>query len=322
MHKALRTGALVLVVAASLAAAVLLIVPSGPDADTGPQPPPRLAERDGQIVEALTGRPVVLRGANVMRGEWDRGLAHERRVLPLLRRWGGNVVVRGFAADPVLSGDRDYLEQLDELVLLAARTQLHLVLAWRSHQIDGEQPARPDDRAQQALGVLAGRYAARTHVAFALQVEPHDTPWTELRPRFESMVDAIREAAAPHVPLVMVPGTGYSRDVSHAVRDPVRRSGIVYKTHPYSPQADFASLFLAAHAAGLAVFVGEFGPVRGQMTLSDVRALLRLLEDRKIGWAAWVLDAEGGPALLADNATGATSTPYGALVQQAMERGQ
>ena len=57
--------------------------------------------------------------------------------------------------------------------------------------------------------------------------------WTTLRPLFESMVDAIRPAAAPSEPLVMIPGTNWSRDLNGAITDPIKRPNVVYKTHPY-----------------------------------------------------------------------------------------
>jgi len=47
------------------------------------------------------------------------------------------------------------------------------------------------------------------------------------------MVDAIRPAAAPSEPLVMIPGTNWSRDLNGAITDPIKRPNVVYKTHPY-----------------------------------------------------------------------------------------
>jgi hypothetical protein len=116
---------------------------------------------------------------------------------------------------------------------------MYVIFAWRSHGIHGDQPEMPDDSAQQALANLAQRYRGKPNVMYALQVEPHDVTWSQLQPRYVQMVDAIRTASAPYKPIIMVPGTDWSRDVSGAITSPVRRENVVYKSHPYNNQSQF-----------------------------------------------------------------------------------
>jgi hypothetical protein len=281
-----------------------------------------LSVRGRHIVDA-SGRPVILRGANVMHGEWAGHLDWERRAIPeFAANWKGNVLIRGFASQPVNDGDAGYLAQLDELVHLSDVHNLYLVLAWRAHATNGPQPPQPDAAAGAALAALSARYRARTHVAYALQVEPHTenrtvVAWAGLRPMFESMVDEIRAAAAPFEPLVMIPGTDWSRDLRGAIDDPVARPNVVYKTHPYNPSRDFQPLFGRAHDAGLPVFVGEFAPANAQqhthMTLDDVRDLMTFTRARGIGWAAWLLDYETHSLMNEEDLT--PTAPYGVLVR-------
>ena len=280
---------------------------------------PRLKTEGRRMVTDPGGHEVVLRGANIMGSEWDGSMDWERQAFPMLAgAWHGNVVVRGFAADAVNARDPTYLSWLDEYVALARANRVYLVFAFRSYAINGPQPRMPGRRAQAALAFLAQRYRDRSNVMYGLQVEPHDVGWRTLRPRFEAMVDAIDAAAAPHRPIVMVPGIEWARDVSPAIARPIRRANVVYNAHPYGPARDFRSHFGRAHEAGLPVFVGEFGeaPDLG-MAMSDVEALLEYTDKRRIGWAAWIFDSKGPPALLASR-DGTPTVPYGATVKAAM----
>jgi cellulase (glycosyl hydrolase family 5) len=280
---------------------------------------PRLKTQGSRLVTDPGGHEVVLRGANIMGSEWDGSMEWERQAFPMLAgTWHGNVVVRGFAADPVNARDATYLSWLDEYVALGEANRVYVVFAFRSYAVNGAQPRMPGRRAREALAFLVGRYRDRTNVIYGLQVEPHDVGWRTLRQRFEAMVDAIDAAAAPRRPIVMVPGIAWSRDVSPAIAAPVRRANVVYNAHPYGPARDFESHFGRVHAAGLPVFVGEFGeaPDLG-MAMSDVEALLRYTGKRRIGWAAWIFDSEGPPTLLASR-DGTPTIPYGLAVKAAM----
>jgi hypothetical protein len=278
------------------------------------------------------GDEVLLRGANVGHSDWqpDLNTAWEKRAIPQMgTAWHGTVVCRGFASTPVLDADPRYLAMLDAVVGLARAARMYVILAWRSHDINGDQPPRPDEQARQALTALATRYRGRSHVIYALQVEPHDdsgaggtTNWAALRPLFETMVDDIRSAAAPFQPLILIPGTDWSRDISGAITDPVARPGVVYKSHPYNPSSDFQALFGTAYDAGLPVFIGEFGPKQPDdpvnvMTMDDVRALLEFTRQRRIGWAAWLLDYETYPLMQSFDDLNPT-VPYGTTVQTQM----
>ncbi len=283
-------------------------------------------QTSGNKIVTPTGQEVILRGANIMRAEWDNNMSWEERAIPeLAQHWHGNVLTRGFASCPVKSGDADYLGRLDELVSLAQANRMYLILAWRSGCINGSQPPVPDDDAKEALGILADRYKSRSHVIYALQVEPNQigntiVDWASLRPLFETMVDVIRTKAAPSVPLIMIPGTDWSRDVSGAINDPVNRPNVVYKTHPYNPSSDFQNLFGVTHDAGLPVFVGEFAPSDEEentnMTMSDINDLLVFTRERHIGWAAWLLDF--GTHALMNEVDLSPTTPYGTTVKAEM----
>src|SRR6266545_1422672 len=183
-----------------------------PLANAAMVPVPWLKTVGNKIVTANTDQEVTLRGANVMRSEWELKMDLERAVIPIMAgQWKGNVILRGFASDPVNGGDSQYLGMLDEHMSLAEANHMYVIFAWRSYGIDGAQPNMPDDQAQQALVKLAQRYRGKPNVMYALQVEPHDVTWSQVQPRYVQMVDAIRTASSPYKPIIMVPGVDWSR---------------------------------------------------------------------------------------------------------------
>ncbi|HEX8830493.1 MAG TPA: cellulase family glycosylhydrolase, partial [Longimicrobium sp.] len=191
---------------------------------------PWLRRSGRQIVRADTAQPVLLRGANIMEAEWKNNITWEKAAIPRLASWKGNVVIHGFASDPVNRHRTHYLALLDRYVALTRASHVYLVLSWRSNAQNGAQPSYPGRGARSALAALAARYRGDSHVMFSLHVEPHHVTWSFVRPIFERMVDAIRHAATPYIPMIFIPGVGHGKDVSGAITDPVKRSNIVYKS--------------------------------------------------------------------------------------------
>lgn len=273
------------------------------------------------MVVAGTNQPVLLHGANIMEAEWRNNLNWENAAIPALASsaWNGRVVVHGFASDPVNSNDASYLSLLDGYVSLTKANHMYLILAWRSDAQNGAQPSYPDAGAQSALATLAARYKGDAHVMFALQVEPHDVAWSTVRPIYEQMIDAIRQAAAPgdppNEPVIFAPGVAWGKDISGAITDPVKRSNIVYKSHPYTSSANFQQYFGSAYDAGLPVFIGEFGPTQ-YMSMSDINSLMSYTSQRNIGWAAWGYEYDATPNVV-DSSLNPTS-PFGTTVQSNM----
>lgn len=279
-------------------------------------PLPRLKTL-GNNIQTEGGATVVLRGVNILRSEWTNSMNFERQAFPILSQWKANVVLRGFAADPVNNSDPTYLSFLDEEQQLAESNNMYIIYVFRSAAVNGDQPIAPDDNAQNALVKLAGRYKDKTNVMYGLAVEPHDVSWSTLLPRFNSMVSAIRNASSPHKPIIMVPGTQWGRDVHWAITQPVTADSginIVYKSHPYDASSLFQQEFLDTYNANLPVFLGEFG-TGTQMTQSDVDTLLKLTRDRNISWAAWLFDSEGCPCIISDRTSFSPTSPYGISVK-------
>lgn len=85
----------------AIAASTGLVAPEGVDV-------PHLTTRGNQIVTA-GGQPVVLRGVNVMRSEWELSIAWERRAIPdFATNWHGNLIERGYSVQAVVDPDYVY----------------------------------------------------------------------------------------------------------------------------------------------------------------------------------------------------------------------
>jgi hypothetical protein len=309
------------IVTLGIAAALGLATPA-----VAQDPLPRL-QTSGRSIQTVDGQNVLLRGANVLRSEWDRTMSHERQAVPLLAsQWRGNIILRGFAADPVNARDATYLSWLDEYVRLGRANRLYVAFVFRSYPINGSQPNSPDSRATRALTYLAQRYRSEPHVILGLQVEPHNVSWSALRPVFEGMVDEIRGANGSgnaSQPLILVPGVQWSNDISGAIHDPVRRANVVYKTHPYIPRSAWQRNFIDTHNAGLPIHIGEFTlDPNLSLTLTEINALLAWARDNQVGWTAWIFDTcgctSGSEGLITSWSTATPRSPYGTAVRDEM----
>ena len=257
----------------------------------------------------------MLRGANVENWQWlwpdaeDKGqvIEFERAAIPVLtgepgQGWGANLIHLDFSSGPVNRGDEEYLAVLDELVSLAKANGAYTLLSWRFSEPNNE-PSAPDDAAEEALARLAERYKGEPAAIYAVGSEPRSITWSELKPRFTSMIDAIREVN-PRA-LIAVPGTEWGRYVYHNLTDPIPRDNLVFVLSAFDSwdTIQFGDGYLPPYqlaevAAVHPVILGGFGPITGVATLDDLRSLLDFAEARGISWTGWLFNDKGCPCML------------------------
>ncbi len=212
-------------------------------------------------------------------------------------------------------------------------------------------PALPDVRTLETWELLAARYRDRPAVLFDLFNEPHNPMFDDLEPllgvwpdgRLERLpsrkvgmdewqpwaLHLVRRVRDVHPEaLLFVSGVAWAFDLrGFPLRDrsgsPVE--GLVYSTHVYpwsrthpfrrsrSPRAwTHAFGHLSTHVP---LFVGEWGGESRHVSWG--RQLLRYLEDRSIGWAAW--SWADWPPLIADcRRCDYAPTMFGAIVREAL----
>ena len=272
---------------------------------------------DGNRMVNESGETVVLRGVNVENREWFWGqrqdIQFEARAIPeATDKWGANLIPSAFVSAPVNRNEPAYMKALDDMVALAKKHNAYTLLVYRYDEPDVDQPKMPDAAAEWALVWLAKRYMDDPAVLYGLQVEPRDVSWSQLKPRFTSMVAWIHYNHPKAV--IAVPGTNWGRYVHHALKDPIPGNNLIYKSHVYDRWDTIASAYrLAEVARKYPVLVGEFG-VGAQSTYEDIKNLLDMMEANGISWSAWMFNDKACPCLLADAKT-LTPSGFGYLVQ-------
>src|SRR5262245_46549189 len=128
---------------------------------------PWLATEGGRIVRADTREPVEMRGVNLLRWEWVQNMNFERAAIPqLANTWHANLILHGFASEPVAAGDAAYLAVLDEYQQLAEQNHMYIIFAYYYPTINGDQPPNPgvDSASEDALVALVARYRDKSNV--------------------------------------------------------------------------------------------------------------------------------------------------------------
>lgn len=305
-----------------------------------------LSTKGNRIVDE-SGDTVILRGVNIENREWQWAepteeseplstdvpeykwawnqaptIAYELNAIPVAAGdpsdggWGANVITLAIASGPVNRNDPVYLSHLDELIALAKANGAYTILVYRYAEPNDSQPIMPDLAAQDAMASLAGRYSDNPSVLYALQVEPHNLSWRDLKPRFTDMIDAIRLENSKS--LIIVPGTEWSRIIDHVLTDAIDRPNLVYKTHPYDKWAVIEANYNLDEVSDIyPVLIGEFGALT-QMSTDDVNRLLEFAEDKGISWVGWLFSAQGCPCMLSDMLTFET-TLYGEVIKQKLQ---
>ncbi len=294
----------------------------------------------GNRLLRASGQPAVLRGACVPAVAWiaqrnDSQMGFfDNRMFNAASAWGCDIL--RLSVMPAVwrrAGRVTVLGILDAAVAYARHCGLYLSICW--HGIGFPPEARSMTLNDRALGPLyaasepemrafwraiAQRYGDNPVVShFELYNEPqfiqrdgrpalqHDRAmWLALRDWAEAMTDLIREDA-PRKPICMG-GLQFAYDLSFALRDPLRRTNILYATHPY-PDANWRLSWQDAFlepSRHFPVMITEFGWDHRDHPEARMRgggapyrqALMRAADAHGLGWQAWAFSHSFTPALL------------------------
>ena len=281
---------------------------------------------DGNKIVDANGNDFTPRGVSIksFNETWSTGpnLDFERGAIPKVTAnppygWGANMITIGFASGPVVRRDASYLGALDEIIFLAKANGAYTHLAYSATEPGQPQSGMPNADAQQALALLAARYANENAVILGLQTDVGSLRWTHLRPRYMAMIDAIRV----HNPnaLIVVTGTDWDQWFYHPIGHPVPRENLVYKANIQGAWAANQDNYkLKPMARQYPLFLGQLG-IGDAMELTDVVQMLDYAENLGIGWAANVFHAEYCPCLLSD-IIAFTTTEYGDEIKRRLQQ--
>lgn len=149
------------------------------------------------------------------------------------------------------------------------------------------------NEAKAFFSKMADRYKNVKHVLYEICNEPNGVDWATVKNYANQIIHIIRARDPNGVILVGTPT--WSQDVDVAARDPLQGySNIMYTLHFYAAthKEGICNKLIAAHAAGLPVFVSEFGissaDGNGSLDPASGDAWIQLLDDyhiSRIGWA-------------------------------------
>lgn len=298
---------------------------------------------EGNRIVGEDGETVILRGANLENWQWiwneseslSEILAFERVAIPVLTGdapagWGANAVHIDVSVMPFIDGDLMYMTAVDELVALAKANGAYTVMSLRYEGILDE-PVFPTQLIEDGAAVIAGRYSDEPAVLYVLGSEPRQISWTNLKPRLETMLDALR-ANHPRA-LAFLPGTEWSRYVFHVLDDPIDRQNFAIQVSTFDTweivqSGDggfFKPLRLDEVAAVYPLLVGGFGVspanISGSNWMREVEELRNFsgfLEENGVSWTAWLFNDSGCPCLLEKPWQDFTPTDWGAVLKDLM----
>ncbi len=164
---------------------------------------------------------------------------------------------------------------------------------------------------------VSGRHKDKPWVLYEIFNEPMGISWKDLRPIAGELVGIIR-AAAPEA-VVIVPSPDWTYDLRGAAAEPLEGRNLMYSWHVYPVRGRGWDPYIGEARRKFPIIATEWGyDLQGDhVTLGNTEGfglpLLRMMEESRLHWTAWVYHPQWGPPLLS-NWSGALS-PFGRLVR-------
>jgi len=268
----------------------------------------------GRFIVNESGRPVILRGANLCCLSWGEEAWFPKAIEEAVKNWGANIIRTRVYQDDYFKDPEAFFDKLNRVVIEPAKkNKTYVVLnPWI-----GKNESLPNEQTYLMWQEIARRYQDEPAVIYDVLAEPHDVSRSAVWQANQKLIETIR-AVHPRS-LIMVTGLGWGREINSYLDNPLPYENIVYRTNPYNKAGEFEGIF-GKIARFYPVFLGEFGADGyPPMSQESVQALLSLADRFSLSWTAWNFHNSGCPCLLANNADFSPST-YGQIVKNALTR--
>jgi aryl-phospho-beta-D-glucosidase BglC (GH1 family) len=177
----------------------------------------------------------------------------------------------------------------------ALAEDMYVIADW--HLLEDQNPLLRVAEAVDFFSRLSLRYAGEPGVLYEICNEPNGSAtWQDIRTYAEIVIPAIRKNSPKAVIIVGTPN--FSSDLRGAIANPLKFKNVMYAYHYYTGFADhgFYANIDSAHAAGLPVFVSEWGVSReggvGAPDIAEAYDFIDYARKKHISWANWSLSDE------------------------------
>lgn len=186
-------------------------------------------------------------------------------------------------------------------VQAAIDTGMYVLVDW--HILTDGNPLKHLPEAKDFFSRVATHFGRSPNIIYEICNEPNGNgvTWVDaIKPYALEVIPVIRSLAPDSVIIVGTPVWSSQPEV--AALDPLPFPNIMYTLHFYAGTHDssFLAKIDAAHAAGAAIFVTEWGATNAQVTgtlfVPQALAWASGLEHRRISWANWSLGTKLEPA--------------------------
>ena len=248
----------------------------------------RLAISGRFIVEAESGKPLLLRGVNISGMEYSHlpyaGMNPDELRM-VVEGWGSNVVRIPLVQSRVVNSD--YVEELKQIVKWLAELGAYTILdlQWLDQETvvgpgDNRVPPEPNNASIVCWDILASAFKGVPHVVFDLFNEPHGISVERWVDWAYVLSGAVRAVDLERV--VMVSGLDWGYDLQGVA---LKIPNVIYSTHVYRVKGKQWDRCFGDRAWEVPVFAGEFGGDDEDLAWGE--KLLDYFDERAMGWTAW-----------------------------------
>ncbi len=307
MKKRICAGLLAMLLAWTLAAPG-----AASDRDGAPGP----LHLEGTQLTDANGEPVQLRGVSTHGLAWYPQYVNADCFRQLHDQWGADLVrLAMYTAEYggyCSGGDQEALKALVlDGVAYAADAGMYAIVDW--HILSDGDPNIHKDEALAFFSEMSAALAERDNVIYEICNEPNGgTDWTAVKAYALEVIGAIRQNDPDAVIIVGTPE--WCQRVDLAAADPITEyDNVMYALHFYADthRDQLRDRLEAAVAAGLPVFVSEFGICdasgSGAVNEDEAAKWVRLMDRLGVSYAAWNLSNKDETSAMLDSGCQKTS---------------
>lgn len=275
----------------------------------------RLRVEGTQLVSSKTGKPVQLRGVSTHGLAWYPQYVNQQLFTELRKSWNANLVRLALYTaeyDGYCTGGNQ--ANLMQLVLngveYSSKADMYAIVDW--HVLNEGNPLTYKEQAKSFFKTVSKKLAGKNNVIYEICNEPcNGASWQDVKSYASEVIPIIR-ANDPNA-VVIVGTPNWSQEVNQAAADPLGYMNVMYALHFYAGthKEELRTKLKNAYAAGLPVFVSEFGACNadgnGGIDRASANTWISLLNQLNVSYACWNLSNKNEGAALISASCGKSS---------------